>query len=522
MEATATLPETLVPKDGEMQPDFAIRFHESMMDAVPNTDERNRLCFDVWRKHKGDEPEVLAARKYHKAEEYDERRDIPVFCEHEIPARVSKTGKKLPAVRYDKKSLASIAKNMNRKIEDVGRFCPITNGHTSDDPNKPTPEVVGYAGAFRLGMIGNKKPRWALFNDEYHRKDRADVLRHARGRSVEILPVPDVHQREFYPIAVLSADEPRLELPPARYALKTEANGEQVEVERYAMVMPGGNSTFIPSDKYGDEQKDVDLPTGTIRALLTALMQSQPMQWVLSKMEQEGATGGVSPLVHQAPEMAKPELDDVQQGMPAGGSPDASGMPPGGSPPGVPQNTGVLPPATQPKPPLPSGGPAGGGGMPNPQFPPKGKPNMEDQDKYSKIEERLAKLESENQTLRDELNKERAQRIGVSRYSVLAELAREFELNLDKEKDRTASMTDDQFGDHVSVIKEHYRRRPETVADYSAIAGAGRQTDLTGSGEELSKDESDNVVKYAMQHGMDYVEARDRYMADKKAGKIAG
>ncbi len=147
---------------------------------------------------------------------------------------------------------------------------------------------------------------------------------------------------------------------------------------------------------------------------------------------------------------------------------------------------------------------------------------MEDQDKYSKIEERLARLESENQTLRDELTKERAQRIGVSRYSVLADLSREFEINLDKEKDRTAAMSDDQFTDHVGVIKDHYRRRPETVADYSALTGAGRQTDLTGAVEELSKDESDAVCKYAMQNGVDYVIARDRYMADKKAGKIAG
>ena len=44
----------LVPNPGESQPDFAIRFHESMRDSVPRTSERNALMFRAWEEHVGD------------------------------------------------------------------------------------------------------------------------------------------------------------------------------------------------------------------------------------------------------------------------------------------------------------------------------------------------------------------------------------------------------------------------------------------------------------------------------------
>ncbi|WP_206690227.1 hypothetical protein, partial [Streptococcus pseudopneumoniae] len=76
------------------------------MADIPNTSERNQKCFEAWRSHVGDEPEVAEARRYHKSSEFLERRDIPVFEEHEIPSRKARDGRTIPAVKYDRKALA--------------------------------------------------------------------------------------------------------------------------------------------------------------------------------------------------------------------------------------------------------------------------------------------------------------------------------------------------------------------------------------------------------------------------------
>lgn len=506
-----------IPKDGELQPDFAIRFHESMMDKIPNTEARTQRCFEVWRSTVGDEPEVATARRYHKSEEFQERRDIPVFEEHEIPSRKSKDGKRtIPAVKYDRKALAAICKNMNDAIEDVGKFCPITNGHTSDNRNDPEPEVLAYSGAYRLGMIGNKKPRYAIFADEYHRKDKEEILKGRRGRSVEVLPLPDVHSRSFYPIAALGADEPRLNLPPARYFNRPGENGEDIEVERYMMVAPGGNSTFIPSagnddrDKYGDEQ---ELPQQLIRSVCEAIFASAPFQYVIGLMEQDGKSGSPNPLVHQAPPMADMPAEDP--GMPGQ---------PGQSQPGAPSpiagddmNAGSDP-AMQP----PSQD-AGGGDPSKPPFQ-KGNGTMPDEkDQYSKsaglqaLEARLQAVEAENASLKAKL-------IGSERYSKLSNLkAQGFEFDVQGELGRVATQTDEQFAAHCDTIEKYYRKSPAAVADFSELLGTGRQNDLPSDNgiDELSAEDAKAVAKYSLREGIGYGAARDRYIAEKKTNKNA-
>jgi hypothetical protein len=509
----------LVPKDGESQPDFAIRFHQSAMTDIPNTAERNRQCFEAWRSHVGDEPEVAEARRYHRSSDFLERRDIPVFEEHEVPARKSRDGRTIPAVKYDRKALASICRNMNEQIADVGKFCPITNGHTSDNRTDPEPEVLGYTGAYRLGMIGNTKPRYAIFADEYHRKDRDELLKGRRGRSVEVLPLPDVHKRSFYPIAALGADEPRLNLPPARYFNRPSEHGEDVEVERYMMVAPGGNGTFVPSDdrdKYGDEE---ELPSGLIKSIMEAFMNSAMGQYLVQKMEEDGKAGSPNPLVHQAPQMADmPAEDGNQPGQPGMPGEDPMGQPQLG---GFPQDAGSdmgagAPPQMPPK-------PDAGGPMNKLPFN-KGTNPMatEDKEQYSKsaglqaLEARIVALEAENAGMKAKL-------IGSERYSKLAKLKSDgFEFDVQGELSRVSTQSDEQFTQHCETIEKYYRKSPAAVADFSAIAGVGKQGELpeTGNGvDELTAADVDGVMKYARKHDVDYVTARERYCADKKSGK---
>lgn len=509
-----------VPKDGESQPDFALRFHEAAMSAIPNTAERNQRCFEIFREHVGEEPEVAEARKYHKADDYIERRDIAVFEEHEIPARKTQSGRTIPAVKYGKRELAAICRNMNEQIADVGKFCPITNGHTSDNLADPKPEVLAYTGAYRLGMIGNKKPRYAIFTDEYHRKDREEVLRGMRGRSVEVLPLPDVSKRTFYPIAALGADEPRLNLPPARYFNRPDDDGVPIEVERYMMVLPGGNSTSLPSDKYGDQSgsPEQQLSEAAVKQICQAMFATAPFQWVIAKMEEDGASGSPNPMVHQPPEMADMPADAMQQPgdpaqqtQPGGMPPAANDMPqpgPQGMPPAKPP-AAAMPPADKPKP-----------------F--EGKETMpeETKEQYSKsaglsaIEQRLDALERENASLKAKL-------LGSERYSKLNDLkVKGFEFNIERYMAKATTQTDEDFAAELQDIEKYARRSVTAVADFSEVAGIGHQSELAPSAhgiDELAEDEAKEVRKYAMANSLDYVTARDRYVSEKKARKsVAG
>lgn len=481
----ATLSDELLPKDGESQCDYAIRFHESLMTEVPNTDERNRLCFDTWRQHNGEEPEVVTARETHDAEQYDEVRDIPVFEEHQTPERATPDGSKFPAEMYDRKALASIATNMNNRISDIRSFSPITAGHTSDDPKSGDPEILGYGGTVRLGMIGNKKPRWALFQDEYHRKDKKASLGDRRGRSVEMWKYQRMQDRFWYPVAALGANAPRLDLPPARYA--KDSSEQEVLVERYMMVAPGGNNTAAPShvDAYGD-QPEQNLPQATIRAIMEAIMQSAPMQWVLARMQEDGVTGAVKPMVTQPPEIEGPGQTPTPTPL---ATPQAQG------PPDM-ADTASAPAAEE----TDSGTPKA------------------DKDKFELAEI----IEKQNETiaaLQAEIAAEKAHRIGAARYSKLNELSREFMVDVAKECDRTKGMTDEQFDSHCGVIRENYQRRPDMVADYSFALGSGRQNDITpeSGAAELERSDVEAIVKYARNHGVGYDVARDKYISTKKA-----
>lgn len=508
----------LLPMDGESQMDFAVRWHESMMDSIPNTDERNRLCFETYRRHAGDEPEVHYARQAHPPEEYDERRDIACFAEHETPSRKLQNGTIIPGEKYSRSELIEIGRNMNSRIADIGSFCPLSDGHTGDDPKHPQPQVLGYTGAYRLGMSGNENPKWTLFCDEYHRKDCSNALRTKRGRSVEVWKYKRMRDRFFHPIAVLGAEAPRLDIPPAKYS-RDNANTEVV-VERYMMVAPGGNGTGLPTDQYGfggaaspTDQLAAN-PTGQlIQDLLSALFESSLGQFMLNKMAEEGASGTPTPAVTQPPQLpSAPGASGIpgMGGDPMGGAGLPPGMDMGAAMGGDPMGGGAPPQGAAPQ--ESSDSPFGGEQ--------KGDDDMGDSnEKYSReILQRLESIEKENKTLREQLSNEVLLRKKAERYNRLSELSNEVLLNVEKELGRVESMTDEQFAGHCESIRENYQRRPDQVDDLVSMTGAGRRNESIGA--ELDENQSREVARYAMRNHVSYEEAREKYLSENK--RIAG
>lgn len=148
----------------------------------------------------------MTAYRYEKDDmgrEYAVFDSVPIFDEH--------TGD--DGVKYDARLLGRIAKNNNERIEDTGDYVPIVSHHTPEDkdPSKQ-PEILGFAGPFRLGKIGNKKPRHAILATFKVFKDQLPEFLKRPRRSVEIWPESSPDQRYIDPIAVLGAETPRRDL----------------------------------------------------------------------------------------------------------------------------------------------------------------------------------------------------------------------------------------------------------------------------------------------------------------------
>lgn len=536
-----------IPYEGETQPEFAMRFHAATMDDMPDAEERSRYCFRVWRDVMGEDPETAICRERFPASQFDLRRDIAIFDEHETPRE-----------KYGRDDLVAIIQNQNKRIKSKV-FCPLSDGHTSDQPNDKEPAVLGYCGPARLGMtadVNGGPDKFAIFHDEYHMKSAAPVLAQKRGRSIETWRIDakgqfvPIKKRFFSPVAALGSTLPRLDLPSAKYS-RDHFAGESIE--RYAM--PGDSNMFAPEEvkvgkgmrlDYGNEPDgdemggmpdqdgmphdepdgDEDFPLGHeikqlldaffsavkesgevqddrkfVHAAMTAITNTDLWQRKLAELEQEGITGSSAPSIPIPIEPMMPQPGTTPGGM---------------NMPGAGQQAGAAPGA-------PSAFGASDSQPPKPQD--KGsKPMSEEKPKYSNSQSALDALTAANQKiellegalkeLSNKLESEREVRIEYSRRNTLEGLAHEFErVDVDKLLAKCKGLSDADFAEKVTEIKECYSRKPEAVRDFCGIAGI----DKPAPEAKQEADLADAVVKYALANQIhDYKVARERYLAQSK------
>ena len=243
MLAQQTNQATIQPSAGETEDRFVIRVHRLLLDRVPEPDERNQLIWDAWDQAHGQSLAALrAAKVFGDTMRYAHVPAVCYFTEHETTDGQGNLRK------YDLPAMVRITRTCNERIADFDGFAPLTDGHTPnpDDPDQTDPPVVGYAGPYRLGMIGRLKPRWAIFADEWHYRDMAAQLERKPRRSVELWTFAhDPAHMHFDPVAVLGAEAPRLSLP-SRYRAQ-QLHG--VSVVRYSCeagaCLPGESNTFV-------------------------------------------------------------------------------------------------------------------------------------------------------------------------------------------------------------------------------------------------------------------------------------
>ena len=85
-----------------------------------------------------------------------------------------------------------------------------------------------------------------------------------------------------------------------------------------------------------------------------------------------------------------------------------------------------------------------------------------DRERYHLLQQQVERQNTELESLRRMLDEERSTRINAERYSRLVELRQHYAFDLNKEIERCkcSRMSDQQFADHVQVIRENYRRIP--------------------------------------------------------------
>jgi hypothetical protein len=247
--------------------------------------------------------------------DYELFRDVPVFDEH-----VGDDG-----VPYDKRRLQCICDNNNHRINDTGDFCPLVVGHTPGESGGEQPPVVGFAGPFKVSVIGNVDPRACIFADFRVHQDHAETFRNNPRRSVELWPEEDPDDRFFDPIAILGAETPKRALGITRYRASTRTK----QPIRYEMGADsgtsegGGHNTFIPGmgtkkkkkpQSYSEREENMDAITPEI--ILQVVEAAMP-QITSAIAEQVGALTENDALAQASPD---PSIDPMAaEGMPVAG-----------------------------------------------------------------------------------------------------------------------------------------------------------------------------------------------------------
>lgn len=315
-----------LPKPGESQPAYAVRFHAQMQQAIPRTSQRNRLMLSLWKQHGQQNPLIAeaVAERFGANKRYRMVENVAEFTEHSTKHR-GRDGQEKP-IHYDRNALIAVANRCNERIADTGDFSPISDGHTPTDEGGKMPDVLGYAGPFYLGQIGNTNPRWAIFADEWHDQTEAARLDKLRRRSPEVWMEERMEDRFLDPVAALGAETPRLDMGWSGYS--RDRDGRQVMKYSGPATAPG---QFNTSPTGGSKSKQRYAPENAMDPqqggnALVEQVANQVMQLIMSSdvwtALQEAVQDSPQPSFEDEPAAEPDGAEDF------GDEPAAEGTPP--------------------------------------------------------------------------------------------------------------------------------------------------------------------------------------------------
>lgn len=452
-----------------------------------------------------DLPKVRAGGEFPE-QEFVLLRDVPVFAEHETKGRNGRL------LKFGPRELQAVADRCNRRIAETGDYAAVTLGHTPEPGQGEQPQVVGFAGPFKLGRFSGNKT-CILADMHIFRGDESLIKRYPR-RSPELWLEESYDEMFLDPIALLGAEAPRLDMGLLYAAAR---NGRMIE--KYAAVAPSATSTFIPGGsteepkKYAAGGGAMELSPEALQQVIEAL---DNLDWVKAIKGQLNSNQGNNATVP----MPQP-MQQTPGGQP-GDMAGQGGLPDELNPAGGLENLGDIPDIDM----EPGGADTENNAMADDDrtkieddvIPPKGDDDEinieidadadddEDKKKYAKalhvLRQDVATLKAENDQLRAHVEAETEQRMNAERYSKLADIRKTRCFDLDKEAERCkyrrsgAGMSEEQFTAHLESIAENYR--PIPVGDqFLPTHGAGAPDPMRR--EKYSKDRSDKARRICEQ-----------------------
>lgn len=341
------------PKPNESQHQYIARAIKELGASNPQSSnvERTEAAHYAWDKANPDSRLEQLAKTQYPEDKYDYVRSVAVFSEH--MGHDHDGGQR----QYTKADLQKIVDCNNHRILDTQQFVPISDGHTPTPEMKnkgiSNPKIMAWAGNYRMGMIGDENPRWAIFQDEYRKKENADYFRSHPRRSVEIWLHDNIEDRFFDPVAALGSETPKLELP-------MKFSRQSTPIEHYEMgatlqySFAGADSVHVSSTPARNKPEPNIAPKERFEGEIPVLTPEQ-FTAAIQSMVDEGnkilAMTGGTPAMPEHPEPPAPQPNDPMQapGMGAPMAPPAPADPMGGMPPETPPDAGG------PAPPVPPG-----------------------------------------------------------------------------------------------------------------------------------------------------------------------
>jgi len=471
-----------------------------MIAELPDPNARNREVWMAIDRYFGD-PERERAEQFFPPDQFEHKRDMCLWFEHETEVQ----GPDGPQVRKnDINRIKAIVRENNARIADTDAYSAIVDKHTKPNGERDPlpPRTIGFAGPYRIGMVGRVAPKFALFADEHRRKDEAATFRDRPRRSVEVLTLRANGRSYIDPIAALS-EAPRLPLPvqyePGDHGIveRYQADAVYADTDRYEgeAAMPGGSNTYLPGGGFGAKkqrfgaessyQSDDNPESGSmalapedLNQIITALLSTPQMKFIEQMMQQGGQMPGGDPNGGQ------PGADPMGGQMPPAAP--AAGPPSPGSPP---------PPTKEPyvAPMLAAGaGMMAGQAMANRFSADDGDldreiPEDDMTEQYAALAESHGKTLEELAALRRMVAGLKMREADATRKMRISELASQYPHMVDASElqGRTlysagSTMSDDEFEDHLEIVETYAAKAPGITTSTAMVPG-GEMPDSVAS-----------------------------------------
>ncbi len=452
--------------------------------------------------------------------------NVPVFAEHETTAR---DGRKL---RFTRNELEAIAQRCNQRIRDTGDYAAITLGHTPEDPNGDQPEMIGLAGPFRIGLLGEpgERQRYAILCDYHVYRDKVDLLRQYPRRSPELYLEDRYDQMYLDPIALLGAQAPRLDMG----LLYSATRGGRL-VEKYAAACPAAGSVFIRSD--GDktdyaaspaapgatpetphkEPSPMALSPEDVRQIVDALEQLDWVQYVKQQMAAQAPTA-----TEPAKEPAKPtEEGGAAPAVPA--EPPVPPPPPHKPPPPVQGEVPKAPPHDAEKEKLGArhyaaegsgegddpekAGTASVAGVSDDAIQGTARGSVAGEDDDAKKPLKMARILADQQALKarladleDQLAREKHARTYAERYALLSGMRETLVFDVEAEAEMVKDFSPEQFEKYAAALRRNCTRMPVyhdlPTHEDDAVSDAPERPGTKGEREKFIAQHRAKALKY--------------------------